>query len=73
MFLVIKIRKNIQFIYQQCCEEKHVELLLKGEKGKRHYVLIKDFNTFTYDRTLHRGRKHFYRYFLQACTVQKKY
>ena len=28
-----------------------------GEKGKRHYVFIKDFNTFMYDHTLHRGRK----------------
>ena len=39
--------------------EKHVDLLLIGEEGKRHYVLIKDFNTFMRDDTLHRGRKHF--------------
>ena len=26
------------------------------EKGKRHYDLIKDFNTFMYDNKLHRGR-----------------
>ena len=30
------------------------------------YVLIKDFDTFMYDHTLHRGRKHFCRYCLQA-------
>ena len=30
-----------------------------GEKGKRHYVLIKDFNTFMYDHTLHRGKSVF--------------
>ena len=41
------------------CEEKHVNLLLIGKEGKRRYVLIKDFNTFMYDQTLHRGRKHF--------------
>ena len=29
------------------------------EKGKRHYVLTKDFNTFMYDHSLYRGRKHF--------------
>ena len=31
---------------------------LIGEQGKRNYVLIKDFNTFMYNHTLHRGRKH---------------
>ena len=31
-----------------------------------HYVLIKNFNTFIYDHTLHCGRKHFYCYCLQA-------
>ena len=30
-----------------------------GEKRKRHYVLIKDFNTFMYDHTLHRGKNIF--------------
>ena len=33
---------------------------------KKHYVFIKDFNTFMYDHTLHRGRKRFCRYCLQA-------
>ena len=37
------------------------------EEGQRHHVLIKDFNTFIYDHTLHRIRKHFCRYYcLQA-------
>ena len=31
-----------------------------------NYVLIKNFNTFIYDHTLHCGRKHFYCYCLQA-------
>ena len=42
------------------CEDKHADLLLIGEGEKKYYVLIKDFNTFMYDHTLHRGRKHFY-------------
>ena len=42
------------------------DLSLIAEKCKRHYVLIKDFSTFKYDHTLHRGRKHFCRYCLQA-------
>ena len=36
------------------------------EEGRRHYFLIKDFNTFLYDYTLHCGRKHFSCYYLQA-------
>ena len=37
-----------------------------GEKGKKDYVLIKNFNTFMYHHTLHRGRKHFCHHCLQA-------
>ena len=48
------------------CEDKNVDLLLLGEGEKKHYVLIKGFNTFMYDYTLHCGRKHFCRYSFQA-------
>ena len=41
------------------CGKKHVNLLLIGEKGKRDYVTIKDFNMFLYDHTLLLGRKKF--------------
>ena len=47
----------------------NVDLLLIGEKGKSHYVLIKEFNTFMYDHTLYRGRKHFCCYFLKDFSV----
>ena len=44
-----------------------MNLLLIGEERKRHYVVIKDFITFMYNNhTLHRGRKHFSRYYLEA-------
>ena len=57
---------------KKCCKDNHVDLLLIGEEEKKHYVLIKDFNTFMYDHTLHRGKKHFCRYCLQAFrTVEK--
>ena len=36
-----------------------------GEEGKRHYVLIKYFNTLMYDQTLHDRRKYFCRWCLQ--------
>ena len=48
-------------VSKKCCEEKHVDLLLIGEEGKRQYVPIKVFNTFMHDHSLHRGRKHFCR------------
>ena len=54
-----------------CCEEKYVDLLLISEEGKRHYVLIKDFNTFMYDYNLHRGRKHCCQYCLQAFSSEE--
>ena len=33
--------------------------LLIGQEGERYYVLIRYFKTFTYNYTLHGGRKHF--------------
>ena len=63
--------KDIKFpVETKCCEQKHVDLLLIGEEDKRHYMLIKDFNTFMYDQTLHRGRKHFCRFCLQVFSTE---
>ena len=45
--------------------------IIDSRKGKRHYVLIKDFNTFMYDHTLHHGRKHFHYYCLQAFSTKE--
>ena len=45
--------------------------MLIGEEGKIHYVLIKDFKIFMYNNTLHRGRKHFFRYFLHAFSTEE--
>ena len=44
------------YVSKKCFEETHVDLLLKGEKGKMHYVFIMDFNTSLYNQSLHRGR-----------------
>ena len=55
--------------YEHCCEEKHVGILFRGEVEKKH-VLIKDFNTFMYDHSLHPGRKHFCHYCLHAFTTE---
>ena len=56
---------------KKCCEEDHVDLLLIGEEGKRHYVVIKGFNTFMYDHTLHRVRKYFCLYCVQVFSTEE--
>ena len=56
VFSVFKIKQNIQSMYQKNVVKKNM-LLLIGKEGKRHYILIKNFNTFLYDHTLYRGRK----------------
>ena len=58
------IEKHPIYVSKKICEEKHVDLLLIGEEGKRHYFLIRDLNSFMYDHTLHRRRKDFCRYCL---------
>ena len=45
------------YVSKESCEEKHVDLLLIGEEGKK--ILIKDFNTFMYNDSVLLGRKHF--------------
>ena len=45
------------------------DLLLTEEKSKRHYLLIKDFNTFMYDYALYHG-KHFC-YCLQVFSTEE--
>ena len=50
------------YVSKQCCEEKHVDLLLirEGEKTLYSYQRFQ----YMYDHSLHRGRKHFCRYCL---------
>ena len=60
VFLAMKIKKKHSiYVSKQCCEEK------------KHYVLIKDFNTFMYDHSLHRGIKHFCYYYLHAFITEE--
>ena len=51
--------------------KKHISLLFIEEEGKRHNVLIKDFNIFMFDYSLPRGRKHFCCYYLQAFSTEE--
>ena len=40
-------------------------------KTKKHYVFIKDFNTFMYNRSLHRGKKYFCGYCLETFSTEE--
>ena len=44
---------------------------MTGEGEIKHYVFIKDFNTFIYDYTLHRGRKYSCPYFLHVSITEE--
>ena len=67
MFLVIKIKKLPFYVSKNVGRwENHFDLLLVGKEGKRHYVLINCSNIFIYDHSLHRRKKTFCRYCLQA-------
>ena len=51
--------KHPIYVSQKLCEEKHVEISLIREEGRRHCVPIKDFTTFIYDHSLHHEKKKF--------------
>ena len=64
--LVMKIRKNVQSMYQKNVARKTCWLIIDRRKRKKHYVLINEFNRFMYDHSLHCGEKHFCCYCLHA-------
>ena len=51
--------------------ENHMELLLITEDKNKHYVLIKDFNNFMYNKTKHKERKHFCMHCLQCFSSER--
>ena len=64
-------RKYLIYLSGKCSEYKHVDFLTEGKKGKRRYVLIKDFKTLVCDHTVHRERKYFCSYCLHVLMVNK--
>ena len=51
--------------------EKVLNLLLISDGEKKHYVLIKDFNSLMYNKTNHRERKHFCMHCLQRFITEE--
>ena len=54
--------KKISNLCVKTLFQRHFDLSLIVEEGKRNYVLIKYFNSFMYDHALNRGRKQICRY-----------
>ena len=48
-----------------------MNLLLITKDEKKHYVLIKDFNSFMYNQSKHKERKHFCMYCLSASHLEE--
>ena len=49
-----------------------LNLLLITEGEVEHYCLLKDFNKFMYNKTKHKGRKHFCMYCLQCLSSKER-
>ena len=50
-------------------DQMNLSLITKDEK--KHYVLIKDFNTFIYNQLKHKEKKHFCMYCLQCFSPER--
>ena len=48
-----------------------MNLLLITKNEMKHYVLIKDFNTFMYNQSKHKNKKHFCMYCLQCFSSER--
>ena len=51
--------------------EDYIDLLLINDENKSHYVYIKDFNKFMFNKTKHKNKKHFCRYCLQCFSSER--
>ena len=51
--------------------ENQMNLLLITKDEKKHYVLIKDFNSFMYNQSKHKERKHFGMHCLQCFSSER--
>ena len=51
--------------------DNQMNLLLITENENKHYVLIKDFNSFMYNQTKHKESKHFCMHCLQCFSSEK--
>ena len=48
-----------------------MDLLIISDKIKSHYVYIKDFNKFMFNKTKDKNKKHFCKYCLQCFSSER--
>ena len=58
MFFAIRTSNFILSFVSKQHNENVLNLLRIAEGEKQHYVLVKDFNSLTYNKTKHKERKH---------------
>ena len=51
--------------------DRNMNLLLITEDENKHYILIENFNTFMYNKTKHKERKHFCMHCLQCISSER--
>ena len=61
---VMKVDNHSQFTSPKKHDKMNLLLITKDEK--KHYVLVKDFNSFMYNQTKHKEMKRFCMYCLQC-------
>ena len=63
--------KFILYTFKKKSYKQTLNLLLITEKGKSHYVFIKDFNRLMFSRTKHKDKKHHCMSCLQSFTTEE--
>lgn len=64
--------KQFYLIYASKAHNKdELNLLLITEDEKKHYVLIKDVCSLLYNKTRHKGRKHFCKHCFQCFSSEQ--
>ena len=70
MFLDMKI-KFFHYMLQKKSNEQVLNVLLKSNEEKSHYVFIKDFNRLMYSKPKNKDKTHFCMSCLQNFTTKK--
>ena len=71
VFLAMKIKKNIQSMYQKMFQWKTCWLIIDSRRRKKHSVFINDFNRFMYDHYI--VKKNIFVIISFMLSLQKKY
>ena len=51
--------------------KQYIDLLMITDENKSHYVCIKDFNIFMWNKTKNKNKKNFFKYCLQYFSCER--